>query len=733
MQTTSISSAGSPIYDQPFPLSQAQQVAWFLYKLDSNSYADKLSFAVRIQSRINIDVLQYAFQILVDRHPSLRSLYYQQGNQLAQHVRHRIKALIEVVDASEWGEDQQREYLLQAAQRSLNLEAGLVARMDLLRHASTHYTLLLTAHYIACDRQSLFMLAEELLEIYRSLQANENTYPLTPTCLFKDYVLNEINFLHSSKYLEIQNYWQEQLADVPMLNLPADRSRPATRTFNGASYSFQIDRKLLQHLKELAQTKNVSLPVLLLTAFQILLYRYTSETNFTVGWLTSLRHDSIFTQTVGNFSNLVPLRVHIADNLSFEQLLAQTQSSLTEVASCRDYPFTLLTRQLLSDSQPNYPPICQVAFAYEDFSHLENISNLFSHSVYDLSANELGLNLEPVLLSRQRTDFDLTLEVTALSETLVFSFIYNINRLDATTIDRMIGHFQILLHEIADHSQSLITHLSLLSSAEHYQLLVEWNNTTTDYDLSRCLHERVEAQVEKTPDAIAVTFLEQSLTYRELNHRANQLAHYLQTVGVQPEVLVGICAERSLEMLIGLLGILKAGGAYVPLDPDYPLERLAYMLKDSQVPVLLTQQHLVDRLPTHQAHLVCLDVDWEKIAQHSSTNLHSKVAPYNLAYVIYTSGSTGKPKGVMNTHRGICNRLLWMQEAYQLTETDRVLQKTSFSFDVSVWEFFWTLITGTHLVIAQPKGHRDSSYLAKTIAQEQITTLHLYPLCCKRF
>ncbi len=267
----------------------------------------------------------------------------------------------------------------------------------------------------------------------------------------------------------------------------------------------------------------------------------------------------------------------------------------------------------------------------------------------------------------------------------------------------------------------------LLSPEEKQNILFTWNQTQTNYDLSFCLHELFTAQVEKTPDANALKFADQELTYHQLNCRANQLAHYLQSLGIATEDLVGICVERSLEMVVGLLGILKAGAAYVPIDPGYPQERLAYMLEDSQVSVLLTQSHLVDNLPTRPTHTICLDTDWEKISQNSDRNLQNTTTPENLAYVIYTSGSTGKPKGAMNTHRGICNRLLWMQDTYQLTEQDKVLQKTPFSFDVSVWEFFWPLITGARLIIAQPGGHRDSSYLINTIIQEEITTLHFVP------
>jgi amino acid adenylation domain-containing protein/non-ribosomal peptide synthase protein (TIGR01720 family) len=291
----------------------------------------------------------------------------------------------------------------------------------------------------------------------------------------------------------------------------------------------------------------------------------------------------------------------------------------------------------------------------------------------------------------------------------------------------MAQHFQTLLEGIVANPQQRVSQLPLLTEQERHQLLVEWNNTTKEYPNDKCIHQLFEEQVERAPDAIAVVFEGEQLTYRELNQRANQLAHHLRVLGVEPEVLVGICVERSLYMVVGLLGILKAGGAYVPLDPTYPSERLGYMLEDSSVSVLLTLARLVEALPKHKARVLCLDTDALSFAQQTQSNPISGVMPKNLAYVIYTSGSTGKPKGAMNTHRGICNRLLWMHDTYQLTQADRVLQKTPFSFDVSVWEFFWPLLTGARLVIAKQDGHRDPGYLVKAIVQQQITTLHFVP------
>jgi amino acid adenylation domain-containing protein len=323
--------------------------------------------------------------------------------------------------------------------------------------------------------------------------------------------------------------------------------------------------------------------------------------------------------------------------------------------------------------------------------------------------------------------FDLTIYMWEEGNGLAGKIEYNTDLFNDVTIVRLQKHFQTLLEGIITDPENNIRHLPILSETERHQLLFEWNDTVVDYPQDKCLHDLFEEQVERTPDAVAVVYGGQQLTYRELNSRANQLAHYLISKGVEPEVMVGLYMERSLEMVIGIYGIIKAGGAYVPLDPEYPPDRIAFMVAETDVPVLLTQEHLVASLAEASATVICLDSEWEIIDGESKKNPTSGAASDNIAYVIYTSGSTGRPKGVMNEHRGIVNRLLWMQDEYSLIQEDRILQKTPFSFDVSVWEFFWPLLTGAQLVVARPGGHKDPAYLVSVIVEHQITTLHFVP------
>jgi len=381
---------------------------------------------------------------------------------------------------------------------------------------------------------------------------------------------------------------------------------------------------------------------------------------------------------VGNFLNAAVVRESISSQLTFKEFLIRVEKAVLETRKYQDYPFPLLVKQLQSGAHQSHSPICQVSFKFHRTKHLENIYKLFESAVSKKPVVCGKLDLEYFDIPQQKVDFDFNLEVMELQDYLLGYFKYNSDLLDSKTVAQISGHFENLLAGIAANPEQPVAQFPLLSEREREKLLFEWNATQTDWDLSRCLPQLIEAQVEKTPDAIALVFENEQLTYRELNCRANQLAHYLQKLGVKPEVLVGICVGRSLEMVVGLLGILKAGGAYVPIDPEYPPERLAYMLEDSCVPVLLTQGKLLDRLPAHSARAICLDKDWEEIALESPENPVSGAEPHNLAYVIYTSGSTGKPKGAANSHRGICNRLLWMQDTYKLARSRSRFTKNSF-------------------------------------------------------
>jgi amino acid adenylation domain-containing protein len=561
---------------------------------------------------------------------------------------------------------------------------------------------------------------------------NNTDFPLLSES-YKNYVQREVNLLNSTEGEKLKNYWQNQLAgELPVLDLPASSPRPPLRTYNGASYPFKINNELTQQLRQLALRENVTVDAILLAAFKVLLYRYTGEEDILVGLPRTRRSQPELERVVGNFVNATVARESISGNLPFREVLHQVVQTVAEISNYQDYPFSLLVKQDQSASNFSHPPICQVSFVFKNLENLENIANLFKAASENNSVRCGHLELEYFELSRQKVEFDLSLEVIELDDLLLGSLKYNSDLLDASTVERISGHFQNLITAIVLNPQQQVGLLPLLSDRERQQLIDDWNSTQTDYDLSRCLPELIEAQVERTPDAIAVIFENQQLTYQELNNRANQLAHYLQTLGVKPEVLVGICVERSLEMVVGLLGILKAGGAYVPIDPGYPQERLAYMLEDSQVPVLLTQEKYKDAgkmpaLQEHQARVVCLDTDWGEISQQSKENPVSGVSAENLAYVIYTSGSTGKPKGVQICHQSLTNFLYSMRLSLELTNRDILLAVTTISFDIAALELYLPLIVGAQVVLVRREVTSDGSQLLERLVNSGATVMQATP------
>lgn len=739
-----------------YPLSYGQQALWFLYQSTPESAAYNTAFTARIRSHVDVPALQRTFQTLVNRHSSLRTTFSTDDNGEPVQVVHGYQEIcFNQIDASIWTWDELYKEVVEVYRQPFDLEQGPVFRVTLFTRSEQDHILLLAFHHIVYDGWSLWILLDELRVLYPAeKEGSRISLPLLEVS-YADYVRKQAEMFAGPEGEKLWHYWQQQLSgELPVLNLPTDRPRPPIQTNNGASYPFKLPEELTQKMKALAQAEGVTLYMLLLAAFQVLIHRYTAQEDILVGSPVTGRNSPELAGIFGYFVNMVVLRANISGNSTFKTFLQQGRQTVLDMIAHQNYPFPLLVEKLQPNRDPSRSPLFQVTFTLQraqrskkavdwlvDFLYVPGSKHpAMQPSVKTeefLANNEAinqvdwgGFTLEPFAISQEEGQFDLSLQLAEAKGMLIGAFQYNTDLFDMTTIVRMTEHFRTLLEGIVDNPQQRVSELPILTEAERHQILVEWNDTTTDYPKDRCLHELFEAQVEQTPDAVALTFEDMQMTYRELNARSNQLAHYLRTLGVGPEVLVGICVERSLEMVIGLLGVLKAGGAYVPLDPEYPKERLAFMIEDSQTPVLLTQEKLkleIGNRKLDNGNIVCLDSDWETIAQECENNPVSGVNADNLIYVIYTSGSTGKPKGAMNIHRALCNRLLWMQDAYRLTADDHILQKTPFSFDVSGWEFFWPLITGARLVIAKPGGHKDSAYLVKLITEQKITTMHFVP------
>ncbi|MBW4602159.1 MAG: amino acid adenylation domain-containing protein [Calothrix sp. FI2-JRJ7] len=706
-----------------YPLSFAQQGLWFINQLTPDAPTYNIPIVISFKGCLNLAALQDSLNEMIQRHEVLRTSFTVVDGQPVQVINPPLPLTLAVEDlrtlkTSDLTQVAQR-LASEFAQQPFDLSAQLLLRAKILQLDNKNYQLIVTLHHIIADGWSIGVFIKELAALYEAFSVGKPS-PSELPIQYRDFVNWQQKWLDSERIQPLLTYWKQKLqGELPVLNLPTDRPRPPVQTFKGAQAKLVLSQTLKKELKNLSRQQGVTLFMTLLTAFKILLYRYTGQTDILVGSPIANRNKAEIESLIGFFVNVLVLRTELSFDLSFQDLLARVKSTALEAYVHQDLPFEKLVEELQPSRDLSYNPLFQVMFV------LQNVPKP------NLSSSDVSISYEEGYNGTSK--FDLTLFMEDSEQGLVATCEYNTDLFNTDTVTRMLGHFQTLLESIVSDPEQCISKLQLLTPPEVQQLLVEWNDTKTDYPIDLCIHQLFEAQVGKTPSDIAVIFENQQLTYHELNNQANQLAHYLQQQGVKPDKIVGVFIERSVEMVVGLLAILKAGGAYLPLDPAYPKERLAFMLADAQASILLTQSHLVNELPPHQVQLVCIDTQGAIFANHSSQNSGSEVKSENLSYVIYTSGSTGTPKGVMNTHRGLCNRLLWMQDAYQLKASDRVLQKTPFSFDVSVWEVFWPLLTGASLVVAKPGGHYDPRYLVELICQQQITTLHFVPSMLQAF
>jgi len=708
------------------PLSVGQRALWFLQQVDPESAAYNLAGALRLLSPLDVPALQRAFQQLVKRHVSLRTTFPARDGEPAVSVHEDVEVDFIVHDSSAWDEAAVSQYLSHEAHRPFDVEAGPLLRIRLLNR-SEEQVLLLCLHHIIADQWSLAVLLKELGVLYEAECTGALVTLPELRSQYADYARWQKKLLSGESGEQLLSYWKKQLAgELPNLNLPTDRPYPPVQTYHGASHLFRLNADLTRSLKEVSCARDATLYMTVLSAFQVLLHGYTDQEDILIGSPAAGRSLAEFANVVGYFVNPLVIRADLTGNATFEAVLSRTRQTVLEAFEHQEYPFPLLTERLQPARDASRSPIFQVMFSMQN-SPLSSGGGLSALAVGEPGAKlQLGkLHLESLPFEQQSAMFDITLRMAEVEGELLASLQYNTDLFDPSTITRMAEHFQTLLHGIVTDPSQRLSELPLLTRAETC-LLADWNQTERDYEQPYCPHELFEQQVERSPEAVALVFEDKQLNYAELNELANQLAKRLRQFGVKPETPIGLCVERSFEMVIGLLGILKAGGAYVPLNPSDPPERLSFMFEDSRAQVLLTQKRFGHLLPASRAHVIYLDEPYSESAG-PTTGPSLNVSPENLAYVIYTSGSTGQPKGAMNAHKAIVNRLLWMQEAYGLGPADCVLQKTPFTFDVSVWEFFWPLLVGARLVLARPGGHQDPAYLARLISAEQVTTLHFVP------
>ncbi|MET9337550.1 amino acid adenylation domain-containing protein [Nonomuraea sp. NPDC003804] len=667
------------------PLAPAQEPLWFMEHLSPGTATYTITLAVRLREPLDEDRLRLALDELPRRHESLRHRF-PTSEDGTPDVDVAETAEVPLATARAGDDDAAVALIDAAAAVPLDLAAGPLLKALVVTLGDHHHVLALLVHHIVADGQSAQLLMRDLLALYRGER------PAAPAVRFGDVAL----WLRERSFERELGYWRDQLEGLPRAELPLDRARPATQCFDGATHVLELDAELTERVAALARRHGATPFMTLLAAFHVLLARLSAQDDLAVATPVAGRTRPELDDVVGMFVNTLVLRARLHDDPSFADLLDRTRGVVIDALDHQELPFATLVDALGVPRDPSRQPLTDALF-----------------SMHDLAAGEDDFPLRP-----GSSRYDLELYVVPSGTGLACAFTYKTTLFSAGTIERIAGHFAALVRAAVDTPDRPVSRLSLGDIAE----IEAWNATEADYPAHQSLHGLVEEQAARTPDAVAVTFDGTSLTYRQLDERANQVAHRLAGAGAGP--LVAICAERSLELVVGLLGILKSGAAYVPLDPEYPADRLAFMLADAATPVVLTQTRLAPLLSSGGAAILPLDDPqvWDGLPASPPG-----AAPGEAAYMIYTSGSTGKPKGVPNSHRGIVNRLDWMQKRYRLTAADVVLQKTPAGFDVSVWEFFWPLIAGARLVLAAPGGHRDPAYLRDLINTEHVTTLHFVP------
>jgi amino acid adenylation domain-containing protein len=716
-----------------FPTSFAQQRLWFLDQLAPGNPFYNVSTALRLTGSLNFTALKQTFNEIVRRHETLRTTFVMVEQQPVQAIAPSVTIPLPLIDLrnfeSQERETQVQQIVTQEAQNPFNLTTGPLLRVKLLQLDETEYVLLLNLHHIVADGWSIGVLIRELGILYTAFAEDRKLSTSVPELpiQYADFAQWQREWLqgvgaNGCSPLQTQlAYWQKQLEGISVLNLPTKQLRPAVPSYRGAKQFLELPHSLTQALEALSYQEGVTLFMTMLAAFQTLLYRYTQQEDIVVGSPIANRNRSELEGLIGFFVNSLVLRTDFSGKPTFRELLNRVREVTLGAYSHQDLPFEKLVEELHPERDLSRNPLFQVVFS------LQNTP---------IVALELpGLTLSLFEFDSKTAKLDLEFHLWQDLDTLKGQMVYSTDLFDDTTITQMLRHFQTLLESIVANPEQRLSDLSLLTEEERQELLIDWNDTKKDYPENKCFHQLFEAQMEDTPDAIefsarsaiAVVFDNHQLTYCELNIRANQLAHYLQKLGVVPDVIVGIGVEKSLETIVTLLGILKAGGAYLPLDPSLPQERLKFMLKDAQVSVLLTQEKWLKHFEDFSNPIICIDKDWATITQHSQENPTSCVTLDNLAYVIYTSGSTGKPKGVLLQHRGLCNLAASQIEVFNLQPSDRILQFASLSFDASIFEIVMALQTGATLYLANKESRLPGQPLLQLLREKAITHVTLPP------
>ncbi|MDP9340427.1 MAG: amino acid adenylation domain-containing protein [Acidobacteriota bacterium] len=700
-------------------LSAAQQRLWFLDQFIPYRSAYNIPLARRINGPLDVNALEKALGEVTERHATLRSSFGAQDGAAAVQQSSAAKFFFQQVSASTEGEA--LKLAAEEAGKPFHLSDEPLLRALAISVGPDDQILVLNVHHIVSDGWSMGVLLKDLAEAYAAASAgHEPSWKALPVS-YADYAEWQRGRLSAGDFQSDLDYWKNELRGAPaLLEMPSDMPRPSVMTYAGGNIRKRISAATRGALEKLAEREHCTPFAVLLAVFQTLLHRYSQQEDIVVGVPAAGRTHGSLEEIIGCFVNTLAIRSGVDGEAPFTRHLQATRGKLLEALAHQDLPFDYLVNELGLARDLSHAPVFQAMLVLQS-----DIDSAFVPS---------GTTVRSIDVHNGGAKFDVLLEVTPAGDEYSLMLEFNKSLFVSETAERMLGHFTHLLERACASPETSLALLPMMDEKElRHTVSLTKGKESVEFATAGLLHKIIERQVAATPNAPALSFENKTLTYDELNQRANQLAHHLIKLGVGANELVGVCAERSVEMVIALLGTIKAGGAYMPLDPEYPSDRLGLMLQDAKPKAVLTQNALRNVLPQHGIPTISLDTEWSKIASEPATNPGVALKPKDAAYVIYTSGSTGIPKGVVNVHEGIVNRLLWMQDAYQLTAADRVLQKTPYSFDVSVWEFFWPLMTGAHLVVARPDGHRDPAYIGEIIVEAGITTLHFVPSMLRVF
>ncbi len=706
---------------EPLRLSYAQERQWFLWQLEPESAAYHIPSVLRLRGRLDLDALQRSFDSLVARHETLRTRFRLDGDEARQEIAASMALPLDIVALGPLEEGALARQVETTIARPFDLERGPLLRVSLLRLAEDDHVLVLVQHHIVSDGWSMQVMVEELVQLYAAYSRGlEVALPALPI-QYADYALWQRSWMEAGEKERQLAYWTGLLGgEQPVLELPFDRPRPVRQSHRGAQFILELDIDLSQALRRVAQQEGATAFALLLASFQALLYRYSGQADIRVGVPIANRNRVETERLIGFFVNTQVLKADLDGRMGFDELLAQARQRALEAQAHQDLPFEQLVEALQPERSLSHNPLFQVLFNYQSEARGNGQAFRFDE-----------LQMESVQFDSRTAQFDLTLDLTDEEQRFCAVFDYATDLFDASTVERLAGHWRNLLRGIVANPRQRLGELPLLDAPERRQTLSEWNPAQREYAVQGTLQQRFEEQARQRPQAVALILDEQRLSYGELNARANRLAHCLIARGVGADVPVGLALERSLDMLVGLLAILKAGGAYLPLDPAAPEERLAHILDDSGVRLLLTQGHLLERLP-RQAGVEVLAIDGLVLDGYAESDPLPTLSADNLAYVIYTSGSTGKPKGTLLTHRNALRLFSATEAWFGFDERDVWTLFHSYAFDFSVWEIFGALLYGGRLVIVPQWVSRSPEDFYRLLCREGVTVLNQTPSAFKQ-